>query len=70
MFGLTQAKSRVALALSEGLDPALVARRLCIALPTVRTHLAHIFDKTETSGQAALNGLLARVGSSVGSAGS
>jgi DNA-binding CsgD family transcriptional regulator/PAS domain-containing protein len=70
LFGLTQAESRVALALSEGLDPALVARRLCIALPTVRTHLAHIFDKTETSGQAALNGLLARVGSSVGSAGS
>jgi len=70
LFGLTHAESRVALALSDGLEPALVANRLGIALPTVRTHLAHIFDKTETSGQAALNGLLARVGTSVASAGS
>jgi DNA-binding CsgD family transcriptional regulator/PAS domain-containing protein len=68
LFGLTHAESRVALALSEGLDPALVAKRLGTALPTVRTHLAHIFDKTETSGQAGLNGLLARVGSTMGSA--
>ena len=69
LFGLTQAESRVALALSECLDPALVARRLGLALPTVRTHLAHIFDKTETSGQVALNGLLARIGMTLGSAG-
>lgn len=61
LFGLTRAESRVALALSEGLDPATVARRLGLALPTVRTHLAHIFDKTETGGQVALSRLLTRL---------
>jgi len=68
LFGLTQTESRVALALSEGLDPASVAKRFGLAMPTVRTHLSHIFDKTETSGQAALNGLLARVGATLGPA--
>lgn len=61
LFGLTLAESRVALALSEGLDPAMVATRLGLALRTVRTHLAHIFEKTETSGQVALSSLLIRV---------
>jgi DNA-binding CsgD family transcriptional regulator len=61
LFGLTLAESRVALALSEGLDPTMVAKRLGLAMPTVRTHLAHIFEKTETSGQVALSSLLMRV---------
>lgn len=61
LFGLTLAESRVATALSEGLDPAMVARRLGLSLPTVRTHLAHIFEKTETGGQVALSRLLTRV---------
>jgi DNA-binding CsgD family transcriptional regulator len=61
LFGLTLAESRVALALSEGLDPGMVARRLGLAMPTVRTHLAHIFEKTDTSGQVALSSLLTRI---------
>jgi DNA-binding CsgD family transcriptional regulator len=67
LFGLTRAESRVALELWDCLDPALVANRLGVALPTVRTHLAHIFDKTETNGQVALNGLLSRIGTTMGS---
>jgi DNA-binding CsgD family transcriptional regulator/PAS domain-containing protein len=68
LFGLTAAEARVALTLSEGLDAAGIAERLGLSLPTVRTHLAHIFDKTETTGQATLNGLLTRVGATMGSA--
>jgi len=68
LFGLTAAEARVALTLSEGLDGTGIAERLGLSLPTVRTHLAHIFDKTETTGQATLNGLLARVGATMGSA--
>jgi DNA-binding CsgD family transcriptional regulator len=61
LFGLTMAESRVALALSEGADPAMIAGRLGLSIPTVRTHLAHIFDKTETRGQVALSNLLIRL---------
>jgi DNA-binding CsgD family transcriptional regulator len=61
LFGLTLAETKVALALGEGLDPAEVARRLGLSLATVRTHLAHIFDKTETRGQVALSSLLTRL---------
>jgi DNA-binding CsgD family transcriptional regulator len=67
LFGLTPAEARVALALTEGLDPAGVAERLGVSMPTVRTHLTRIFDKTETAGQATLNGLLARIGATMGS---
>jgi DNA-binding CsgD family transcriptional regulator len=61
LFGLTLAETRVALAMGEGLDPAAAAKRLGLSLPTVRTHLAHIFDKTETRGQPALSSLLMRL---------
>jgi DNA-binding CsgD family transcriptional regulator len=61
LFGLTPAEGRVALAVVEGLEPARAAEHLNLSLPTVRTHLAHIFDKTDTSGQVALTGLLMRV---------
>ena len=60
LFGLTPAEGRVALALSDGLEPALVAKQLGLALPTVRTHLAHIFEKTDTRGQVALTSLMMR----------
>ncbi|MDQ2861308.1 MAG: helix-turn-helix transcriptional regulator [Pseudomonadota bacterium] len=60
LFGLTPAEGRVALALLEGLEPAQAARRLGLGLPTVRTHLAHVFDKTETTGQVALTNLMMR----------
>jgi DNA-binding CsgD family transcriptional regulator/PAS domain-containing protein len=60
LFGLTPAEARVALALSEGLDPAMAARHLGVALPTVRSHLAHIFEKTGVGGQVALTTLMTR----------
>ncbi len=64
LFGLTDAEGRVALAIGDGLEPARIARRLNVALPTVRSHLAHIFEKTGTSGQVALSQLIMRAAGS------
>ena len=61
VFGLTAAEGRVALSLLEDLEPQQIARRLDVSLPTVRTHLAHTFEKTGTTGQAALTGLMTRM---------
>ncbi len=63
VFGLTAAEGRVALFLLEGLEPRQIAHRLDVGLPTVRTHLAHTFEKTGTTGQAALTGLMTRMSS-------
>jgi len=60
LFGLTPAESRVALCLFEGREPREAAQRLGLGLPTVRTHLAHIFEKTGTTGQVALTSLMMR----------
>ncbi len=60
LFGLTPAEARVALAFADASPPAAVASHMGLALPTVRAHLARIFEKTETSGQVALSRLLAR----------
>jgi DNA-binding CsgD family transcriptional regulator len=45
---------------------AEIADKLGIAITTVRTHLAHIFDKTGTSRQADLIRLSAKFSSPVG----
>lgn len=67
LYGLTPAEARVALALFEGLDPPAVAAHLNLGLSTVRTHLAHIFDKTEARSQVELTRLLMRtVGARIG----
>ena len=60
LFGLTPTEARVALALFEGLQPRQVAARLGLSFYTVRGHLAHIFDKTQTTGQADLARLMSR----------
>jgi DNA-binding NarL/FixJ family response regulator len=60
LYGFTPAEIRVAVALFEGLDPAAVAERLNLSVATVRTHLAHIFDKTEVRSQVDLTRLLMR----------
>ncbi len=60
LFGLTAAEARVALALFEGLDPPAVAKRMNLRVSTVRSHLAHIFDKTEAHSQVELTRLLMR----------
>ena len=61
LFDLSLAEARVALAIADGLEPAAIARRLGLRLPTVRTHLSRIFEKTETTGQAGLSRLLGRL---------
>ncbi len=60
LYGLTNGELRVALALMPGLRVHQVASALGISLETVRTHLQHIFQKTGTSRQADLLGLMWR----------
>jgi DNA-binding CsgD family transcriptional regulator len=60
LFGLTPMEAKVAQALFEGLQPRQAAERLGLSFYTVRGHLAHIFDKTQTTGQADLARLLSR----------
>ena len=58
MYGLTPAEAAVAVALARGEGVQSVADELRIALPTVRTHLQHVFEKTDTRRQAELVRLL------------
>ncbi len=53
-FNLTAGELRVLLALMEGLSPADIADRFGLSVPTVRSHLHRLFQKTETSAQAEL----------------
>ncbi len=50
-FGLTPAETRVLSGLVEGKNPQAIAATQGIGLPTVRTHLRRLYDKTGTSGQ-------------------
>ena len=58
MYGLTNTEADVALRVlrCEGLNP--VADELSVSLTTIRTHLQHVFDKTDTHRQAELVRLL------------
>ncbi len=53
-FGLTPAESRVLHATLNGSTPATCARSTGLKISTVRTHLAALFAKTQTNGQAQL----------------
>jgi DNA-binding CsgD family transcriptional regulator len=53
-YGITPAESRVMQLLVQGMTPADAAEALGISLPTARTHLARLLDKTGTSRQADL----------------
>ena len=48
--GLTPAERRIAMALRDGLSPAQIGTILQIAMPTVRTHLRNIYNKTGLRG--------------------
>lgn len=61
LHGLTGGELRVALALAPGLQLEEVADMLGIGLQTVKTHLQHIFQKTNTSRQADLIALMTRM---------
>jgi DNA-binding CsgD family transcriptional regulator len=54
VFDLTAAEVRTLERLLAGRTPAEMAGELGLALPTVRTHLGRIFDKTGTSRQSDL----------------
>ncbi len=60
LFGLSRAEARVALALFDGADPRQAAANLELSFHTVRGHLVHIFEKTQTTGQADLARLMMR----------
>ncbi len=51
-FGLTERESEVLTKVSNGLAPEEIAKVLGISEPTVRTHLARLFQKTGCHRQA------------------
>ncbi|MHA6820597.1 helix-turn-helix transcriptional regulator [Ralstonia pseudosolanacearum] len=51
MFHLTRREADVADLLARGAGPALIASTLGISRDTVRTHLKHVYRKTNTHGQ-------------------
>lgn len=51
IFRLTRREADVADLLARGADPAGIARTLGISLDTVRTHLKHVYRKTNTHSQ-------------------
>jgi DNA-binding CsgD family transcriptional regulator len=57
-FRLTQREADVALMLAAGHDLGEIATRLDVGLSTVRSHLKHLFNKTDAHNQAALVALL------------
>ncbi len=57
-FGLTPAKAPLAASLAAGSSLAEHARKRRIAMPTARTHLAHVFEKTGCRRQAELVAVL------------
>ncbi|HET8585388.1 MAG TPA: hypothetical protein VFM89_06590 [Casimicrobiaceae bacterium] len=63
LYRLTPAESRLAIAIGVGETLAEAARRHRIAMPTARTQLAAIFQKTGTTRQAELVRLLASLAS-------
>ncbi len=59
LYRLTPAEAAVALAIARGAGLQAVADELEISLTTARTHLQHVFEKTETRRQAELVRLIA-----------
>jgi DNA-binding CsgD family transcriptional regulator/PAS domain-containing protein len=58
LYHLTEAEAEVALHVMHGADLKQISDELLISLTTVRTHLQHVFDKTDTHRQAELVRLL------------
>lgn len=61
VFGLTPAEARVAVAMAEGRTIEAVAAHHSVSVNTVRTQLRSVFEKTGTSRQVELVGLLANL---------
>lgn len=60
-FGLTPSETRVLLGLLDGKSPREIAETQGVGMPTVRTHLQRLYDKTGTKGQADVVRLVASV---------
>ena len=60
LYGLTAAELRVVLALKPNMTQHQVARVLGISVETVKTHMRHIFEKTDTARQADITALISR----------
>ncbi len=58
LYRLTEAEAEVALHVMHGADLKQISEELSISLTTVRTHLHHVFDKTDSHRQAELVRLL------------
>lgn len=58
LFGLTNGEADVALRVANGQGLAPISGELSVSIATVKTHLQHIFDKTDTHRQAELVRLL------------
>ncbi|MGL4489930.1 MAG: helix-turn-helix transcriptional regulator [Rhizobiaceae bacterium] len=54
LSGLTSREARIALTVADGTTLADAATKLGISIHTMRTHIAHIFQKTGTNSQQAL----------------
>ena len=57
---LSTREQEVARAVCEGLTDKDIARRMAVGVPTVRTYLRRIFDKTGIERRSAIAGLLSR----------
>jgi DNA-binding CsgD family transcriptional regulator/PAS domain-containing protein len=58
LYGLTGCEAEIAMRVTHGADLKQISLELSISYTTVRTHLQHIFDKTDTHRQAELVRLL------------
>ncbi|TRW82779.1 helix-turn-helix transcriptional regulator [Mycolicibacterium sp. 018/SC-01/001] len=58
VFSLTNAEAEVALLIGRGESLAMIADGLSLSLATVKTHLQHVYGKTDTHRQAELVRLL------------
>lgn len=58
LYRLTNAEAEIALRMMHGAGVKQISEELSISLTTVRTHLQHVFDKTDTHRQAELVRLL------------
>ncbi len=54
LYGLTNTEAQVAVRIGRGADLKQISDELVVSSTTVRTHLQHIFDKTDTHRQAEL----------------
>jgi DNA-binding CsgD family transcriptional regulator/PAS domain-containing protein len=58
LYGLTIAEAHVALHIARGANLTEISDQLSVSITTVRKHLQHVFDKTDTHRQAELVRLL------------